>query len=1050
MNQIINLKENIIASLDNENFQELFINQLGWDVVRDKETTYKITNEISANIIAQKCGVDVWKIEIPNENFDKKTVMKFLKSKSTEYFILYIVNQIQEWEFPSNGRIYRYQYKKNFHNDSFIQRLVGLSFTPEESSEATIIDVLDRLNSNFNTDNVSKRFYSDYMKIHNKISDSLTLVEDDKDKDRIANSLLTRYLFTYFIQKKGFLDNNLDYLNNLYSEYKTSTLHENFYDSVLSPLFYYYLGSDQDYSVETLNKISNIIGEVPEIKGDIYSLTTVESKYISKIKYEDKIFELIYEFLESYRWHLDETPSLENNEINPEILGYILQQYVTGIEEGDEAGAFYTKNDITDYITSKTLSFKLLNIIDPSGSITKKLLIDHPQHYIESSFKISEHESLNNDTELLLGETPALYELRKYDYKFLKQQLDEENITSEIILSSPIKIVKICHDAIIELDSKELNRVWDEISDLKVLDPTCGSGAFLFSAMQLLESIYLQIISQAKILPDAPRFYQDITVHKNLNYYVSKKIALENLFGVDLMQEGIDVANLRLYLALVSRLNTLSEIEPMPILEFNIRRGNLLVGFTNLQELAQKNETGSLALFAGSNKILSQIEEVNSDIEALNKGQLDTDIFSREEEKQKSIRSKLGRLKGLTNTLYAEHVNTNLETPDFVESHVPFTWPAEFPQIFQKKGGFDVIIGNPPYVQKTKIKSYRFQGGETAKCPDIYATCTERAVKLLNDKGTIGFIVPMTLSWSKKYQSLRDYLTSKFKFTMYSTFAKDPAALFNGSKGKIKTRNTVFISNNDGTGLYATNHNVWRNEYRTMLFRNLQHYKSKGDLDGVWPKLGNPLAKKVFYDYSDGFNSHTIGHYMVKDSKNKLFYKKIAGYWFPLLFQNFPVYSKDGSIKYNEDPYVGTLNFETEKIKYAIAALLASKFGYFWQAIIGDDFHTTGDFVKSFPLLRDFEDHIDTLSNYGKELENIINDNPDHRIWITNNTVVSNIMWSDPGLKNYVAQNIDKYIFDYLDIPEHRVSMFQNTYDSFNVKTQDVRGQRGSKPTFNE
>ena len=409
MNQVINLKENIIASLDNENFQELFINQLGWDVVRDKETTYNITNEISGSIIAQKCGVDVWKIETPNENFDKKVVMKFLKSKSTEYFILYIVNQIQEWEFPSNGRIYRYQYKKNFHNDSFIQRLVGLSFTPEESSEATIIDVLERLNSNFNTDNVSKRFYSDYMKIHNKISDSLTLIEADKDKDRIANSLLTRYLFTYFIQKKGFLDNNLDYLNNLYSEYKTLDLHENFYDSVLSPLFYYYLGSDQDYSVETLNKVSSIIGEVPEIKGDIYSLTTVESKYISKIKYEDKIFELIYEFLESYRWHLDETPSLENNEINPEILGYILQQYVTGVEEGDEAGAFYTKNDITDYITSKTLSFKLLNIIDPSGSITKKLLIDHPQHYIESSFKISEQDSLNSVKELLSGETPALY-----------------------------------------------------------------------------------------------------------------------------------------------------------------------------------------------------------------------------------------------------------------------------------------------------------------------------------------------------------------------------------------------------------------------------------------------------------------------------------------------------------------------------------------------------------------------------------------------------------------------------------------------------------------
>ena len=1050
MNQVIDLKENIIRYLDNENFQELFINQLGWDVVRDKETTYNITNEISGSIIAQKCGVDVWKVETPNENFDKKVVMKFLKSKSTEYFILYIVNQIQEWEFPSNGRIYRYQYKKNFHNDSFIQRLVGLSFTPEESSEATIIDVLERLNSNFNTDNVSKRFYSDYMKIHNKISDSLTLVEDDKDKDRIANSLLTRYLFTYFIQKKGFLDNNLDYLNYLYLEYRSSNLDENFYDSVLSPLFYYYLGSDQDYSVDALNKVSSIIGEVPEIKGDIYSLTEVESKYISKIKYEDKIFELIYEFLESYRWHLDETPSLENNEINPEILGYILQQYVTGVEEGDEAGAFYTKNDITDYITSKTLSFKLLKIIDPGGSITKKLLADHPQHYIESSFKISERESLDKDSELLSGETPSLYELRKYNYKFLKQQMDEENINPEIILSSPIKIVKICHDAIIELKSEELNRVWEEISNLKVLDPTCGSGAFLFSAMQLLESIYLQIISQAKILPETPKFYEDITVHKNLNYYVAKKIALENLFGVDLMQEGIDVANLRLYLALVSRLNKLSEIEPMPILEFNIRRGNLLVGFTNLQELAQKNETGSLAIYADSKKILSLIEEINSDIEALNKGQLDTDIFSREEEKQRSIRSKLSRLKGLTNTLYVDHVNSHLETQEFVETHVPFTWPAEFPQIFQEKGGFDVIIGNPPYVGKTKIKSYFFQGGKTAKCPDIYATCTERAIRLLNDSGTIGFIVPMSLSWSKKYQSLRDYLTENFKFNMYSTFAKDPSALFNGSKGKIKIRNTVYIGNNDGNGLYATNHNVWRNDYRMFLFRNLQHYKSKGDLNGIWPKLGNPLAKKVLYDYSDSFKSRTIGYYLVKDSKNKLFYKKIAGYWFPLLFENFPVYSKDGSIKYNEDPYVGTLNFETEEIKYAVAALLASKFGYFWQAIIGDDFHTTEDFVKSFPLLKDFEDHIDTLSNFGRELENMVNNNHDHRIWITNNTVVSNIMWSDIELKNYIAENIDKYIFDYLDIPEHRVLLFQNTYDSFNVKTQDVRGQRGLKPSFNE
>ena len=100
MNQVINLKENIIGCLDNENFQELFINQLGWDVVRDKKKLIRLQTNYW-KYYCSKMWVDVWKVETLNENFDKKVVMKFLKSKSTEYFILYIVNQIQEWEFPS-------------------------------------------------------------------------------------------------------------------------------------------------------------------------------------------------------------------------------------------------------------------------------------------------------------------------------------------------------------------------------------------------------------------------------------------------------------------------------------------------------------------------------------------------------------------------------------------------------------------------------------------------------------------------------------------------------------------------------------------------------------------------------------------------------------------------------------------------------------------------------------------------------------------------------------------------------------------------------------
>ncbi len=1041
--KISELSKKIISALDDYDFQNLFINYLGWEYPNN-QLKFDINDGIVGEIIAQKSGVDVWKVNIRDKTYKKNEVQKFIKDMSEEYFIISLIeNTPQRWEFPANGKVIRYDYEKNKFNDAFIQRLIGIKFEPEEVESTNIIDVLNRLNSNFNTDTVSKKFYADYIKLHRKISESVTFTNDEKEKDQFANTVLTRLLFVYFIQKKGFLDGNLDYLRYLFNKYNEGEFYESFYRSLLKPLFFYYLGGDENLKIKDLKQIVNLIGDIPQIKGDLFTKKNIEEEYDDVINIEDNLFEEIYNFLDSYRWHLDETPSLQPNEINPEILGYILQQYVTGVEEGDEAGAFYTKKDITDFISGKTIGFKILNFIDPNLIKTQDLIKDHSHHYIESVFSAG-----LDSNELLVGESESLYKLRKNNFQNIKMQIEKETISREFLISNPIDIVKICHDLIHDLDENELQALWKKVSELKILDPTCGSGAFLFSGMQLLESIYLQIHHQAEILEHKPTFYKELSLHKNIKYYIAKKIALENLFGVDLMQEGIDVANLRLYLSLVSKLNDVSEIEPMPILEFNIRRGNLLVGFSNLDELgnAAEFETSKLFLDKRAKDMLGMIEKVSNELDQIYEGQLDQDLYSREEHRQTSIRNKLGRIKVFTDTMYHEHIDSELDLIDWQNSHVPFCWPGEFPQIFQNNKGFDIIIGNPPYVQKSKIKSYFFKGGLTTKCPDIYATCTERAINLLNEEGTIGFIVPMTLSWSKKYKSLRDLINEKFKFTMYGTFAKDPAALFNGSKGKVKIRNTIFISNNNCEGFFASNHNVWRSDYRDLLFRGLRFFDSTKEINDVWPKLGNPETRKILDQYSNNFSTQSLGSYLVKESKHKLYYKKVAGYWFPLLFEHYPVYSKDGSIKYDKDPYVGVLNFETKEIKYAVAALLISKFGYLWQAIIGDDFHVTTDFVNSFPLMHDFKNKIPDLSKLGAEAENIILENPEHQIWITNNTLVSNIMWSDKELVDFISNNIDKYIFNSLDIDPYRIEIFNSLYGSLYVRSQDVRGTRGKSP----
>src|SRR4029077_9975536 len=85
------------------------------------------------------------------------------------------------------------------------------------------------------------------------------------------------------------------------------------------------------------------------------------------------------------------------------------------------------------------------------------------------------------------------------------------------------------------------------------------------------------------------------------------------------------------------------------------------------------------------------------------------------------------------------------EFADWKRSHQPFHWFVEFFGILNK-GGFDVIIGNPPYVEYTKVQStYQVRGYKTAECGNLYAFILERSEALIGSKGRVGFIVPIAL-----------------------------------------------------------------------------------------------------------------------------------------------------------------------------------------------------------------------------------------------------------------------------------------------------------------
>ena len=172
-------------------------------------------------------------------------------------------------------------------------------------------------------------------------------------------------------------------------------------------------------------------------------------------------------------------------------------------------------------------------------------------------------------------------------------------LLEKINVSTSSGIMKSRHfetieELLINLDARLCRELLDILPTISILDPACGSGAFLVSAMNTLTTIYGAITGRINVLNDAYLknwLNAAYTQHKSLTYYIKRKIITENLFGVDIMEEATEIARLRLFLALVASVQIVEELEPLPNIDFNILPGNSLIGLlhVNEQRLAQMN-----------------------------------------------------------------------------------------------------------------------------------------------------------------------------------------------------------------------------------------------------------------------------------------------------------------------------------------------------------------------------------------------------------------------------------------------------------------------------
>ena len=221
------------------------------------------------------------------------------------------------------------------------------------------------------------------------------------------------------------------------------------------------------------------------------------------------------------------------------------------------------------------------------------------------------------------------------------------------------------------------NHTHNEILNMKILDPACGSGSFLIRAFDELLNYHAGVHGKPVV---------ELDQHERL------RVLLSNIFGVDLDKQAVEIARLNLLL------RTLTERAELEMLENNIQRGNSLISGT-----------------------------------------------------EEELKSYFGK---------------NWRDRD------PFNWDDEFPDIMAN-GGFDVVIGNPPWVslsgkhksldlseQQLHYLSDTFHSSTYA--PNLYEVFIWRALGLLKDGGTFSFIVPDRLAINQQFTRLREHILQNF------------------------------------------------------------------------------------------------------------------------------------------------------------------------------------------------------------------------------------------------------------------------------------------------
>lgn len=896
-------------------FKQLFINNLGWDNYNSRLFNIQIDGKnFELQPFAQKRGMAVFLCEsrssdeIPDYPLRLK-IDRQVSRTTFEHIIIYVdygkTRQIWQWVRKQLGRpaaSREQSYYNGQRGDLLIQKLRVISFSLEEEEGLTVSDVTKRARRAFDVERVTKRFYDIYKREHALFVKSIRGMKSDSNRTWYASVMLNRLMFIYFIQKKRFLDDDPDYLRDklkTIQELKGKNKFLSFYRHFLVRLFHEGLGS-RFRSAE----LDSLIGKVPYLNGGLFELHELE-RGNAGIEIPDEAFQRLFDFFDAFQWFLDDRPLKTDSEINPDVLGYIFEKYVNQ----REMGAYYTKDDITEYMARSVVIPFLFDAItkvglskDQLADQIKGILQDNPDRYLdqvvrkgiftESGSLISipeeiapglqdpkKREKWNSTARAefqiersdgISSESWREYIARRRYLLTIREKIANEEVGSiSDFITYGLNIRQFAEDFIRLCDKPSLlSSIYTSLRTIRVLDPTCGSGAFLFQSLNVLEPLYEACLEQMEkfvIDTNVERKEEDktqvsafagilseIEKHPNRRYFIFRSIILSNLFGVDIMQEATEICKLRLFLKLVAQIEPDFTkpnfgLEPLPDIDFNIRCGNALVGFLTFEQVRASITSGQLKF--GNEEILRKVESKAEAADAsyvrfrdLQNQPLtdDKEIRSAKRDLQEKLQNLEKELDAYLAIDYGVNLTKKESFSKWLECYKPFHWFIEFYSIM-KSGGFDVVIGNPPYLESREV-DYSPRGFRCEGTRAIHAMCIERSLSLLQLSGSISMIVPLSIVSTQRMKVIQDMIEADHD-AWYSNFAWRPGKLFD----TVNRALTIYVAIPNKIGrAYSTNYQKWNSEDRELLFHLIRYCEIPRNRPYFWaPKLGDPIEQLI-------------------------------------------------------------------------------------------------------------------------------------------------------------------------------------------------------------